>query len=87
MFPAQLMKLEALSWIVLLLPLLAAVGITLFALRDPKLSAKLSIAAVVGSFVVSLALFFLMQQPLQAAKMIGPAPFDWLDVGDLKIEL
>src|SRR5207247_2645335 len=69
------------------LPLWAAVGITLITLREPKLSAKLSIAAVVTSFVISLALFFLMQQPLQAAKMIGPAPFDWLNVGDLKIEL
>ena len=33
----------ALAWFVLLLPLAAAVGITLFTQRDPKLSAGLSI--------------------------------------------
>ena len=80
------MKLEALSWIVLFLPLLAAFGITLFTLHDAKLSAKLSIAAVVVSFVGSLTLFFLMQEPLRAARAIETSPFDWLSVGNFQVE-
>ena len=41
------MKLEAIPWVVLFLPLLAAALITLFTRRDRKLSAGISIAAVV----------------------------------------
>ena len=44
------MKLEALPWLILFLPLLAAGIITLFTLRDRKLSATLSIGAVLISF-------------------------------------
>lgn len=70
-----------LAWLVLFLPLLAAVGITLFTLRDPRRSAGLSIAAVLAAFVCSLALFRF--QPLD-----GPATevaVDWLSVGALHV--
>jgi len=46
-----------LPWIVLLTPLTAAVGITLFTRRDGKLSAQLSITAVIVSFIGSVILF------------------------------
>ncbi len=45
---------NALPWILLVLPLAAAVLITVFTGRDRKLSAGLSIAAVVASFVLSV---------------------------------
>ncbi len=48
------MKLEALPWLVLFLPLLACGLIALFTSRDRKLSAGLSIAAVVAGFVLSV---------------------------------
>jgi NADH-quinone oxidoreductase subunit L len=47
------MKLEALPWLILFLPLLAAGIITL---RDRKVSATLSIGAIVTGFVLTLAL-------------------------------
>ena len=48
------MKLEAIPWFVLFLPLLAAALITLFTRRDRKLGAGISIAAVVIGFVLSI---------------------------------
>jgi NADH-quinone oxidoreductase subunit L len=48
------MNLQALPWLVLFLPLLACGLITLFTLRDRKLSAGLSIAAVITGFVLSV---------------------------------
>jgi len=74
---------EDLAWISLLLPLLAAVVITLFTRKDGKLSARLSIAAVVASFVVSLIVFLLLRE----SKVANAAPVEWLNIGNLKIEL
>ncbi|MBM3845011.1 MAG: NADH-quinone oxidoreductase subunit L, partial [Verrucomicrobia bacterium] len=67
-----------LAWLVLLLPLLAAVGITLFTLRQRELSAKLSIAGVSLAFLCSIALFL-------GAGQTGaqPASIQWLSVGGL----
>jgi len=48
------MKLEALPWFILFLPLLSAAWITLFTYRDRKVSAGLSIAAGIGGFVLSV---------------------------------
>jgi NADH-quinone oxidoreductase subunit L len=77
-----------LAWIILMLPLLAAVVITLFTRRDGKFSAQLSISAVVATFVLSLGLFLLMQEPLRLAGKADAYPFEWLSFGkDLKIEL
>ena len=45
---------DVIPWIILFLPLLAAVVITLFTQHDRKLSAGLSIGAVVAGFVLSL---------------------------------
>ena len=49
------MKLEALPWLILFLPLLAAGIITLFTLRNRTVSATLSIGAIVTGFVLTLA--------------------------------
>ena len=49
------MKLEALPWLILFLPLLAAGIITLFTLRNKAVSATLSIGAIVTGFVLTLA--------------------------------
>ena len=79
------MKLEALPWIILFLPLLATVLITLCTRQDRRVSAGLSIAAVVGGFILSIIFI--------AAKGWGPLPElsperlpEWLSVGDLKVD-
>jgi NADH-quinone oxidoreductase subunit L len=79
------MNLEELAWIVLFLPLVAATVITLFTQRNGKLSAQLSIGAILISFVVSAVLFV-------AFGTLGGTEFaetalDWLTVGHLKIDL
>ena len=50
------MKPEALAWLILFLPLLAAGIITLFTLRNKAVSATLSIGAICTGFVLTLAL-------------------------------
>ena len=75
------MSLDLLPWIILLLPLLAAALITLFTQHDRKLSAGLSIGAVVAGFVLSLIF----------VKLNGWAPARessvvWLTVGDLQVD-
>src|SRR2546427_12864066 len=77
---------QDLAWIILLLPLAAAVGITLFTQRDGKFSAQLSISAVVLAFVISLALFVLFQEALRLTNHADAAAVEWLSLGpDLKL--
>src|SRR5216683_6478010 len=79
---------QDLAWIILLLPLAAAVGITLFTQRDGKFSAQLSISAAVFAFVISLGLFVLLQESLRLTNHADAAAFEWLSFGpDLKLEL
>ncbi len=77
------MTLEQFPWLILFLPLLAAVVITLFTQRDGRFSAQLSIAAVALSFAISLLTFFLFRETTKAAE----TSVEWLSVGSLKIEL
>ncbi len=72
---------DFLVWIILFLPLLAAVGIGLFALRNHELSARLSIGAIVAGFVLSLIVF---AQRHDAAASVEYAA-SWLSVGGLQI--
>ena len=76
-------KPEDVAWIILFLPLLAAVAIGLFTKRDGKFSAQLSISAVVLTFLVSCGLFLLFKD----SKLVPTTPINWLAIGELKIDL
>jgi NADH-quinone oxidoreductase subunit L len=76
---------EDLAWIVLLLPLLAAAGIALFTLRNPRRAARLSITAVAVGFVLSLILFLALSGQAEAGS--AASSMTWLNVGGLKVEL
>ncbi|MBI3867938.1 MAG: NADH-quinone oxidoreductase subunit L [Verrucomicrobia bacterium] len=73
-------QIENIAWWILLLPLLSAVGITLFTLRFHKLSAQISIAAVSVSFLLSLLLFVAL--PGSAFSVSA----SWIHVADLSID-
>jgi NADH-quinone oxidoreductase subunit L len=68
-------------WLILLLPLLAAVAITLFLQRNPRLSAAFSVGAVLISFFMSGTLLaeFLDGSTTDVSR-------DWLRVGSLHIQ-
>lgn len=74
------MNLDLLPWTVLFLPLLAAGLITLFTQHNRKLSAGLSIGAVVAGFILSLIFI--------SVNGWGPAPdsfVSWLTIGDPQV--
>src|SRR5215469_16284716 len=75
------MTLVALPWIVLFLPLLAAGLITLFTHQDRKLSAGLSIAAVITAFVLST-IFIGANHWSPARESAG----SWLWVGNFHVD-
>jgi NADH-quinone oxidoreductase subunit L len=75
------MKLQALPWLILFLPLLAAGVITLFTMRDRKLSAGLSVGAVVTGFILSL--IFVAANRWET---VAESSFTWLSVGGLDIQ-
>ena len=77
------MPLANIAWVVLLLPLLSAAIITLFTLRNPRLSGQLSITAVVVSFVCSLVLFGVYHNSTGVTSSALP----WLHVGGLDIDI
>jgi NADH-quinone oxidoreductase subunit L len=72
---------EPLPWLILFLPLSAAVFITLFTLKSPRSSAILSVGAVFISFLLSVNLFgnSLADAPPQDISL------SWLKVGHLSI--
>ena len=76
------MKLEALPWLILFLPLLSAATITLFTQKNRELSARLSIGAIVSGFVLSV-IFIAANgwEPLQKETLVT-----WLEVGDLQVD-
>jgi len=76
------MHLQLLPWIILFLPLLAAVVITLFTQQDRKASATLSISAIVIGFVLSV-LFIKVNGFEPAVKEMS---LNWLDIGALQAE-
>jgi NADH-quinone oxidoreductase subunit L len=76
------MKLDALPWIILFLPLVAAVVIALFTQQAPRRSAALSISAVALGFILSILY-------VAAAGWEPPTPavaVDWLSVGGLRVD-
>jgi NADH-quinone oxidoreductase subunit L len=76
------MKLEALPWLILFLPLLAAAVITLFTLHCRTTSALLSIGAIVTGFVLTIVFI--------ANNGWTPTPSEltthWLSIGNLNID-
>ncbi len=80
-------KPEDIAWIILFLPLLAAVGIALFTRRDGKFSAQLSITAVVLTFLVSCGVFLMFKETVMTTKMVVTTPLNWLNIGDLKVDI
>jgi len=72
---------NTLPWLILLLPLGAAAFITLFAQGNRKLSAGLSIAAVVAGFVLSLV--FVSSNPWEPAR---ETTFTWLAIGGFQVD-
>ncbi len=73
---------ENYAWLVLFLPLLAAVSITLFTQKDARLSAQFSLWAVTLSFLASLT-FLLLLRDGQAVDLA----MNWLSVGPLRIDM
>src|SRR5882672_5763046 len=73
---------NALPWLILFLPLLAAALITLFTRRDRELSAGLSIAAVVAGFTLSI--IFVALAGWSPAK--PELSLTWLSIGNLQVD-
>jgi len=76
------MHLQTLPWLILFLPLIAAVVIALFTQQDRKLSATLSVSAVVIGFILSV-VFLLANGFEPAEKELSRT---WLEIGALKAE-
>ena len=74
------MKLEALPWLILFLPLLAAGIITLFTLRNKAVSATLSIGAIVTGVVLTLVLIKFGGWGTREFSV------NWLDLGSLQVD-
>src|SRR5262245_39258096 len=74
------MKLEALAWVILFLPLLAAGIITCLTLHDRKVSATLSITAIVTGFLLSLALIKFGGWESRELSI------NWLSIGSLNVD-
>jgi len=72
----------ALPWIILFLPLAAAVGIALFTRPNRNASAALSIGAVLGGFL--LAVIFVGWAGWDP--VVRESSATWLEVGDFKVE-
>src|SRR5207245_1894141 len=76
------MRAETLLWISLFLPLAAAAVITLFTQHDRRLSAGLSVGAVIAGFILSL--IFLSWQGWEPATR--ESVVTWLAIGDLQVD-
>ena len=76
------MKPEALPWIILFLPLAAAALIALFLQHDRKLSAGLSLGAVLAGFI--LGIIYVSWQGWQPAAR--ESAVTWLAIGDLQVD-
>ena len=73
---------NALPWIILLLPLFAAAGITLFTSKVREFSAKLSVGAVAAGFVLSLILLIAYR-----GESVPQSSLPWIHVGNLYLDL
>ena len=76
------MKLEALPWLILFLPLLATAVITLFTLRCRTTSALLSIGAIVTGFILTIC-FIAANDWMPISSELTT---NWLSIGELHID-
>ena len=74
------MKLEALPWLILFLPLLAAGIVALFPLRNRQASATLSISAILIGFVFTV-IFIAVNGWAN-----GEVSLNWLSIGSLSVD-
>jgi len=81
------MQPETLAWIILALPLLSAVGITLFTRRSAGLSAAVSVTAVAAAFVASVVLVLSYRGLHIPSGECLITAVNWLNVGGLSVEL
>src|SRR2546426_9449293 len=82
MFFLQPVKLEALPWLILFLPLLSAAAVTLFTQNNRDLSAKLSIGAIVSGFILSVLFIAANGWLPEKRETLGT----WLEVGELQVD-
>src|SRR5213593_568998 len=82
MFLFSSMKLEFLPWLILFLPLFSAAAITLFTQKHRELSARLSIGAIIGGFLLGV-IFVTANgwEPLKKETLVI-----WLEVGDFQVD-
>ena len=76
---------ENLAWLVLLLPLIATGIITVFTRANSRLSAQISISAVVLSFIATLILFAKLRG--SGAEALPGVHITWLWVGDFAADI
>ncbi len=71
---------ENMAWVVLFAPLIAAAVITLFTRGNPRVSAKISIAAVIFSFLTSCALYGFLRS--SGVSSLPQVRVNWLAITD-----
>ena len=76
---------ENLGWLILLPPLAAAGIITMFTRPNPRLSAQISIGAVLISFIATLILFGVLRS--KGVEALPPAGFTWLSFDQLFVQI
>jgi len=74
------MKLEALLWLILFLPIFSAAVITLFTLKHRNVSALISIGAIVIGFISTIAFI------ATNGWVTGESAVNWLSIGGLNID-
>jgi NADH-quinone oxidoreductase subunit L len=72
---------ENLAWVVLFVPLIAAMAITLLTRGNPRASAQISVGAVLISFIIGCVLFFVLQS--SGAASLPQVRVNWLSVGEI----
>ena len=75
------MKYENLPWLILFLPIFAAVFITLFTLRSRNLSSLISIGAIVAGFIMTCVFI-----NANGFSFSGESVRDWLTGGDFHVD-
>ena len=76
---------ENFGWVILFLPLVAAVIITLFTRTNPRVSAQISIGAALISFLTTLVLFAFLRA--SGASHLPQMRVTWLWVDDLRVDI